>query len=88
MERPRLERSNSARLCALVEIEFEPAAPVGVLEAGQCGSSNIGKTGNFVGTEHDRTEVYPSVFLGVADLNRRLPSRQSDVAPHCHSLGQ
>ena len=59
MERPRLERSYSARLRALVEIEFEPAAPVGGLEAEQCGSSNIGKTGNFAGTEHDRTEGVP-----------------------------
>ena len=88
VERPRLERSNSARLRALVEIEVEPAAPVGVREAEQCGSSNIGKTGNFVGTEHDRTEGVPQVFPGVADLNRRFPLRQSDVAPHRHSLGQ
>ena len=67
VERPRLERGNSARLRALIEIEVEPAAPDGVRQAEQCGSSNIGKTGNFVGTEHDRTEGVP---LGVPGRGR------------------
>ena len=58
-ERPRLEGSTPARLRALIEIEVEPAAPDGVRQAEQCGSSNIGKTGNFVGAEHDHTESVP-----------------------------
>jgi hypothetical protein len=60
-------QEGSARLRALVEIQVEPAAPVGVLEGDSAVPNNVCTTEKLVRTDAICTEVCPGVCPGVAN---------------------
>jgi hypothetical protein len=88
VERPRLERSNSARLAPWSRSKSNPPRQSGYWKQDNVVPTTSARQGISLEPNTIAPRVYPSVFPGVADLNRRLPLRQSDVAPHRHSLGQ